>query len=170
MNIQNTEFGMSDARPRRGRRPDDRGALSPDYWRQFGYDVEELSDALRIRFPGGTLLYDRGSRLTLSRVGEPTDDEIRILVAAGKSRGWESIRFSGGSPGFQRRARVEALRQGYRLDQISLECEDGTPQPMSAAPMPDHIRRRLLPPAEPVPNPMPPTDAVVHPQVPGARR
>ena len=169
MNAQLTEFGASDAKPRRGRRPDDRGALSPEYWRQLGYDIEELSDALRIHLPGGTVLYDRGSQLTLSRAGEPTDDEIRILVAAGRARGWEEIRFSGGTPEFQRRARVEALRQGYRLDQISLECEDGTPQPMSASPMPDHIRRRLMPPMQPDPTPTPPTDAVVRPHAPGAR-
>lgn len=169
MNTQITEFGASDAKPRRGRRPDDRGTLSPEYWRQFGYDIEELSDALRIHLPGGTVMYDRGNRLTLSRVGKPTNDEIRILVAAGRARGWEEIRFSGGTPEFQRRARVEALRQGYRLDQISLECEDGTPQPMSASPMPDHIGRRLMPPTQPDPTQAPPTDAVVQPYAPGAR-
>ena len=169
MNIQLSEFSVSDANLRRGRRPNDRGALSPEYWRQLGYDIEELSDAIRIHLPGGTVLYDRGNRLTLSRAGEPSDTEIRILVAAGKARGWTEIRFSGGTPEFQRRARVEALRQGYRLDQISLECEDGDPQPMSAAPMPQHIRRRLAHPAEPEPPSAPPSDAVLQPHAPGAR-
>jgi hypothetical protein len=68
------------------------------------------------------------------------------MVSAGKARGWESIRFSGGSPEFQRRARLEALRQGYDISQISLECEDGTPKVASM--MPDHIKRLVAPPSD----------------------
>lgn len=130
--------------------------LSPDYWRQLGFEVEETAEALVVSLLGGTVLHDRSDRLTLMREGEPSDEEIRLMVAAGRARGWESIRFFGGSPEFQRRARIEALRQGYRLDQISLECEDGSPQPFSASlPMPEHIRRRLSPPEEPVAPPAP---------------
>lgn len=154
MNTGNTkiiEFGATDARQRRGRRPADRSLLLPGYWQALGVEFDEVADAIRVKLPGGTVLWDRGDRLTLSRVGEPTDEEIRILVSAGKARGWEEIRFFGGTPEFQRRARVEALRQGYRLDQIFLECEDGMPQPMSVAPMPDHIRRKFAPPRPPVP-------------------
>jgi hypothetical protein len=153
MNTENTEFGAADARPRRGRRPVTRADLHPGYWTALNFEVDELTDAIRVKLPGGTVLWDRGDRLTLSRVGEPTDDEIRILVAAAKARGWTEIRFFGGSPEWQRRARLEALRQGYRLDQVSLECEDGTPKPMAATPlpMPDHVRKILLPPPPPPP-------------------
>ena len=158
-NTKIMEFGATDARPRRGRRPADRSLLLPGYWQAMGLEFDEVADAIRVKLPGGTVLWDRGDRLTLSRVGEPTDEEIRILVAAGKSRGWEEIRFSGGTPEFQRRARVEALRQGYRLDQIFLECEDGMPQPMSVAPMPDHVRRRFAPPRPAVPADPPIPDA-----------
>ena len=162
MNTGNTkiiEFEATDARPRRGRRPADRSLLLPGYWQALGLEFDELADAIRVKLPGGTVLWDRGDRLTLSRVGEPTDEEIRILVSAGKARGWEEIRFSGGGEEFQRRARIEALRQGYRLDQIFLECEDGMPQPMSVAPMPDHIRRRFAPPRPAVPADPPTPDA-----------
>ena len=148
-NTRRTAFGAANAQPRRGRRPADRNPLTPDYWRQLGFEVDETGEALLIKLPGGTMLEDRGDHVTLVRDGEPTADEIAMMVAAGKARGWESIRFFGGSPDFQRRARIEALRQGYRLDQISLECEDGAPMPMAAAPMPEHIRRQLAPPVEP---------------------
>jgi hypothetical protein len=127
--------------------------LNPGYWIALGLEVDELSDAIRVKLPGGAILWDRGDRLTLSRAGEPTDDEIRILVAAGKARGWQEIRLTGGSTEWQRRARLEALRQGYRLDQVSLECEDGDPKPLAAQPMPmpEHVRRKLLPPLPPSP-------------------
>lgn len=143
-------FGACEPRRQRGGLPPAK-TLWPDYWRQLGFEVEETGEALRVTLPDGAELQDRGDRLTLMRQGEPTNEEIRLMVAAGRARGWESIRFFGGSPEFQRRARIEALRQGYRLDQISLECEDGSPQPLSASmPMPEHIRRRLAPPEEPV--------------------
>ncbi len=96
----------------------------------------------------------------LVRSGEPTDEEIRLLVTAGRERGWQKIRFFNGSPEYQRKARIEALRQGYRLDQISLECEDGAPCSMELTPMPAHIRRRLIPPDDPArlaPSPTDPT-------------
>lgn len=124
--------------------------LSPDYWLGLGYTVEQFPTHLTVALSPNTQLHDYGDTLTLERAGEPTDEEIRILVAAGKARGWTEIRFFGGSEEFQKRARLEALRQGYSMEQISLECEDGKPRPLAASPMPDHIRRKLAPPpAEP---------------------
>jgi hypothetical protein len=101
---------------------------------------------------------DRGDSLRLHSAAEPTDDEIRVLVEAAKARSWEGIRFTGGSPEWQRRARLEALKQGFPLDAISLECEDGQKPPVAALPMPDHVRGRLNPPKPPeeeAPAPMP---------------
>lgn len=126
--------------------------LAADYWRNLGFPVEIAPEFLTILLPGGSVLHDRGDRLTLTRDGDPTDEEIQLLVAAGKARGWQSIRFYGGSPEWQRRARAEAIRQGYRLDQISLECEDAIEQRgLVATPVPAHIRRRLTPPVAPEP-------------------
>jgi len=126
--------------------------LTPDYWRSLGFSAEVAPELLMVLLPGGTILHDRGNRLTLTRDGEPTGEEIRLIVAAGKARGWQSIRFYGSSPEWQRRARAEAIRQGYRLDQISLECEDSMEQRgVVATPVPAHIRRRLTPPDAPEP-------------------
>ena len=145
-NTTNTAFTISDARPKRGRRPADRQPLTLEYWRQLGFEVDEVGELLLIKLTNGTRLEDRGDRITLHCAGEPSDDDIRLMVSAGKARGWESIRFSGGSPEFQRRARLEALRQGYDISQISLECEDGTPKVASL--MPDHIKRLVAPPSD----------------------
>lgn len=148
MNTPNTTpFTISDAKPKRGRRPADRQPLTPDYWRQLGFEVDEVGELLLVKLANGTRIEDRGDRITLHCAGEPTDEQIRLMVSAGKARGWESIRFSGGSPEFQRRARLEALRQGYDLSQVSLECEDGTPKVASM--MPDHVRRLVSPPRVP---------------------
>lgn len=157
-------FTASNARRRRPIQDADTNApISPAYWHGLGHETTIDGTLLYVLLPGGARLADHGDRLILQRDGEPTDDEIAALVAAGKARGWEGIRFSGGSEAFQRRARIEALRQGYRLDQISLECEDGLPRPASTLPMPDHIRRRLIPdPAPdqlPAPTPSEPTPA-----------
>ena len=120
-----------------------------DYWRGLGFEAEQAGPIVVVTLPSGTRLEDHGDSLILDRHGEPTDEEIRVMVAAAKERGWTGIRFSG-SEAFQQRARLEALRQGYQLDQISLECEDGKKPPASSSmPMPDHIRRRLTPPAPP---------------------
>jgi len=71
--------------------------------------------------------------------GEPTDEEVRQLVTAGRDKGWATVRFIGGSADFQGRARQEALREGYRTEQISLECEDAmAPVPTIAAPSGRH--------------------------------
>ena len=42
---------------------------------------------------------------------------------------------------------MEALRQGYPMEAISLECEDNLPKPAKTMemPMPDHIRKKLQP-------------------------
>jgi hypothetical protein len=46
----------------------DRANLMPAYWRELGCEAEEVSDVLRIKLPGGTVLYDRGDRLTSAPV------------------------------------------------------------------------------------------------------
>ena len=133
------------------------------YWLSLRYPVEEFGGYFLIRLPNGGTLEDYGDRITLSCSGEPSDEQISAMVEAGKARGWESIRFSGGSPEFQKRARLEALRQGYRLDQISLECEDGTPKALtrSSNSMPDHIKQKLLP--VPMPTEMPAPSVALEP-------
>lgn len=164
-----TTYGASGTRRRADRRRPDEQALSPDYWKALGYEVEATPDVLVVALSPTTRIEDRGDRMTLVRDGEPTDAEISALVTAGRERGWEQIRFFGGSPEFQRRARLEALRQGYTLDQISLECEDGLPKPLAAQPMPNHIKRRLLPtPPEEVAAPVPAVPAP-EPAAPGWR-
>lgn len=146
-NTANTAFTISNARPSRGRRPADRSPLTPDYWRQLGFEVDEVGELLLVKLADGTRIEDRGDRITLHCAGEPSDEQIRLMVSAGRARGWESIRFSGGSPEFQRRARLEAIKQGYDISQVSLECEDGTPKVASL--MPDHVRRLIAPPPIP---------------------
>ncbi|MBI2236112.1 MAG: relaxase/mobilization nuclease domain-containing protein [Magnetospirillum sp.] len=114
------------------------------YWRSLGYESVRRWDALVIDGGDGSLFYDHGGRIELHTDGEPTDEQIKQMVAAGKARGWESIRFYGGSESFQQRARLEALRQGFPHDKISLECEDGQPKDaLASTPMPEHLRRRL---------------------------
>ncbi|WP_189052619.1 LPD7 domain-containing protein [Aliidongia dinghuensis] len=147
-------FTAANARRRRPVQDTDTSApVSPAYWYGLGYETTIDGTVLYVALPGGIRLADHGDYLVRHRDGEPTDDEIAALVAAGKARRWEDIRFSGGSPEFQPPARIEALRQGYRLDQISLECEDGLPKPANTLPMPDHIRRRLIP--DPAPDQVP---------------
>ena len=127
------------------------------YWKSLGLVPEFKFGAITITLSNGTRLFDRGDEIALFRNGDPTDDEIKMMVTAGKARGWTAVRFSGGSPEFQRRARLEALRQGYRAEDISLECEDSISRPMAVSgPLPEHIRRTLAPPAPPVPADPPP--------------
>lgn len=153
-------------RPGQDADTDTAAPISPIYWHGLGYQTTLDGTVLYVVLPGGARLADHGHHLVLERDGEPTDQDIATLVAAGKARGWETIRFYGGSVEFQKRARIEALRQGYRLDQISLECEDGLPKPDLVMKMPDHIKRRLMPdpapdrlpappPSEPTPAPRP---------------
>ena len=123
------------------------------YWKSLSFVPEFKFGAITIIMTNGTRLFDRGDEIALFRNGDPSDDEIKMMVTAGKERGWTAIRFSGGSPEFQRRARLEALRQGYRAEDISLECEDSISRPMAVSgPLPDHIRRTLAPPTPPVPD------------------
>ena len=119
--------------------------LNPAYWSELGYTVESFPAFLLVNLPGGASLEDYGDRLTLNTDGEPTDAQIAMMVKAGRDKGWKGIRFYG-SEEFQRRARLEALRQGYTMEQITLECERDKPKPALNADMPEHIRRRLNPP------------------------
>lgn len=123
------------------------------YWSGLGLDAARRPGGVWIMLSDGGHLHDQGDRVTIHRDGEPTDDDIRLIVAAGRARGWQSIRFFGGSEDFQRRARLEALRQGYSWDQVSLECEDGKPK-TTAGPMPEHLSRRLGIPTEPIRDPV----------------
>lgn len=131
-------------RPRRRRVPDELPQpLDPDYWRRMGYHVEPLPGALMITLSPATRLEDRGDALVLHRQGDPTPEETRLIIAAARERGWDSIRLDG-SPEWQRQARLEALKQGFPLSAITLACEDTEP-PATATAMANHIRRRLLP-------------------------
>ena len=153
-------------RPRDDRAPEKIYPPQADYWRQLGYEFQAFDDHLAVKLPSNATLFDFGDRLEIDRAGEPTDEDIRLLVTAARERGWKEIRFYGGSEEFQKRARLEALRQGYRLDQISLECEDGKPKPLAAVPMPNHIRNKLLPPVpETSPEPPPPESLVPTPKM-----
>lgn len=120
------------------------------FWASLGYECAFANSILTVIFPNGTKLLDAGDKITLHRTGEPTDEEIRAMVTAGKERGWTSVRFSGGSPEFQRRARLEALRQGYQLHEIALECEENRAPLGLASDLPAHLKKRLHP--RPVPS------------------
>lgn len=137
------------------------------YWREQGFLPEQRPDGLWIKVLD-IWFRDLGYRIELHTAGgEPTDEQIAAMVAAGKSRGWKSIRFFGGSEAFQVRARLEALRQGYLLEDISLECEDGVgkvapPPPPLKEEMPDFLLKALgipdpnaPPPRRPPPRPKP---------------
>ena len=126
-----------------------------DYWIALGYAVERSRDGWLVRLSRTTTLVDAGDLLTLERAGEPTDAEILAMVTAARARGWETIRFFGGSDEFQRRARAIALKEGYPLSAITLACEEHQPRLM-AGEIPKHIRDRLNPPAAPEPMPVPP--------------
>ena len=130
--------------------------LSPDYWTNMGLTVSVFPSFLLIILSPTSSIEDHGNRLVLNCPGEPSDEAIRIMVEAGKAKGWKEIRFSGGSPEFQNRARLEALRQGYSFDQITLECEENQPKPALSMPMPEHIRRRIQP-QSPEPGPILPS-------------
>jgi hypothetical protein len=134
------------------------------YWTGLGYEVDQLDNGLRIKLAGGAHLYDRGDSIALYRDGPPTAEDLRIMVAAAKARGWEGIHFyGGGDPEWQYRAREEAIRQGYPPESISLECEKNNkpiqaPRPIPSRPeyptekMPEHLLRKL----NKLPNEIPP--------------
>ena len=160
-------FSASQPRRRRSRQNEADQAptpLAPGYWRALGYEAAAVGPIVVVTLSGGTRLEDHGDRLVLDRDGDLTDEEIRVMVAAAKAKGWDGIRFSGGGESFQRRARLEALRQGFALDRVSLECEDDRypPAAIDNMQMPEHVRRRLAPSPAPdnTPSPQPiPTEA-----------
>lgn len=86
----------------------------PTYWQTLEYnDIEEVAGIPIITLSPGVLLEDRGDTLTLRSDGPPTADQTKLMVEAAKARGWQGIRFSGGTPEWQRQARIEAIRQGF---------------------------------------------------------
>jgi hypothetical protein len=143
-------FGAANPRARRR----DQRSLPPlpaEYWESLGFTVKKLMASFLIRLSATTEIEDRGDRLTLHRHDgeEPSDEDIRILVAGCKAHmdrpdGWQGVRFFGGTPAIQRRCRAEALKQGIRADLISLQCEEA-PSGLEASKMPEHVRRRLNP-------------------------
>ncbi|SOE01526.1 relaxase/mobilization nuclease domain-containing protein [Caenispirillum bisanense] len=109
------------------------------WWRERGFDPVREWNRLIIDAYGATWS-DYGDRIELHCDGEPTDEQIAAMVRAGRERGWQSVRFYGGSEDFQRRAREEAIRQGYSPDRITLECEEGR---KAKEPMPEHLKKAL---------------------------
>lgn len=152
----NRRLGAEASAETEGVQPTDWWAWA-EFWRNKGMAVDERDDGLWVQAPDGAWIHDQGDRITILRDGEPTDDDICSIVAAGRARGWENIRFFGGSEEWQRRAREEAIRQGFPPEAISLECEDHIWKVAPAAPavqrrdtepllgndMPSHIARRL---------------------------
>ncbi len=157
-------FAAAQVRRRKPGPPEPVTPADPAYWTNLGYEVEPIGGVLVVTLSAALKLEDRGDELIFH--GTPTPDATAVMVAAAKARGWQGIRFSGGTPEWQRQARLEALRQGFPLSAISLDCEPAAP-PVAALPMPEHIRRRLVPeppknepaPEVPVPEPAPPAPA-----------
>ncbi|MBK3734240.1 relaxase/mobilization nuclease domain-containing protein [Azospirillum brasilense] len=113
-----------------------------DYWRRLGYAPVRQWNCLWVDVDGASLR-DSGDRLEIHGTGEPTDAQIAAMVAAGRARGWTTIHFYGGSEAFQHRARLEALRQGFPPEAISLECDPGGGSKPPDEAMPEHLRRKL---------------------------
>lgn len=134
-----------------------------EYWKSLGHTVRHDDDGLCIDLANDGRLYDYGDRMVLRRRGPPTQEDLRIMVAAAKARGWEGIHFyGGGDPEWQIRARAEAIRQGFPPESISLECEKNQKPktPTKPAPvypeerMPTHLLKKLGKlPTEPSPAP-----------------
>ena len=124
-----------------------------DYWLALGLAVERGPVGWLVKLSATTTLVDAGDTMTLQRAGEPSDDEIKAMVAAARARGWETIRFFGGSESYQRRAREIAVAAGYPASAVTLECEEGQPKPLGME-MPSHIKKKLMP--EPLPTSEPP--------------
>lgn len=114
------------------------------YWRSRGHSPVRRYDSLVIDAGGGAIYQDFGDRIELECDGEPTNEQTIAMIEAGKARGWQGIRFYGGSEEWQQRARVLALRAGFPPGAISLECEDGKhKESHTAQPLPMHLRRKL---------------------------
>lgn len=132
------------------------------YWADLGYKPEKRWDAVWIWMQGAWIT-DYGDRLIID-AELPTNAQINAIVAAGKARGWKGIRFFGPEE-FQQRARLEALRQGFRPEDITLECEagkgGGTPPTPAKDAMPEHVRKALgIPDPNAPPRRPPPRDRV----------
>lgn len=111
------------------------------YWRRLGYEPIRTNKGLEIDTGSGQVIRDFGSRIEID--GNPVPDAlITQMVAAAKERGWRGIHFWGPEE-FQQRAKLEALRQGWPPESITLECEKDRPPPVASASMPEHLRRRL---------------------------
>ncbi len=112
------------------------------YWRDRGYAPVRKWDAIVVDV-AGALVHDYGNRLELTGAAEPTDAQVEALVSACIARDWDGIRFYG-SEAFQRRAKAEAIRQGYPADRITLDCDAASRgrKPTTES-MPEHLSRRL---------------------------
>jgi len=136
-----------------------------EYWKSLGHTVRHDDDGLCIKLANDGQLYDYGDHMVLHRAGPPTEEDLRIMVAAARTRGWKGIYFyGGGDPEWRHRARAEAIRQGYPPESISLECEKNRkpkapPKPTPVYPeerMPTHLLKKLGKlPAKPSPAPKP---------------
>jgi hypothetical protein len=116
-----------------------------EYWKQQGVEPYIHQQAVWFMYLD-CLWQDNGDSITIHSEGEPTDAQISALVKAGKDKGWQSIHFFGGSKEFQHRARAEALKQGYPVEKISLECEDDSQRQVEATlpkDMPDYLREAI---------------------------
>ncbi|MGC2853831.1 relaxase/mobilization nuclease domain-containing protein [Novispirillum sp. DQ9] len=113
-----------------------------DWWRQNGVEVHRAYDGIWFEWLGARW-HDRGDRIEVQTEGEPTDEQMSELVRACRER-WTTVRFFG-SEEFQRRARIEAIRQGVPPENIILECEEkgGTKRPAPHGPLPDHVKKKL---------------------------
>jgi len=119
-------------------------SIHRDYWTALGYAVDQSNQGWLVRLTPTTTLIDAGDTLTLERQGEPTDDEIKLMIAAAQAREWDCIRFFGGSEAYQRRARALAIAAGYPPSAITMECEESKQRPL-AMEKPSHVRRKLAP-------------------------
>ena len=94
-----------------------------DYWEKlvafFGHDqVQRSHDQhgfhLRIKVDEKRVVYDYGSKV---RCASGSDEEIRVAIQLAKVKGWKKLRVSGDKE-FRRRAFFEAIRQGFKPDEI----------------------------------------------------
>ncbi len=112
------------------------------YWRDRGFSPVRKWDAIVVDV-AGALVHDYGNRLELTGTAEPTDAQVEALVSACIARDWDGIRFYG-SEAFQRRAKAEAIRQGFPADRITLDCDSASRgRKPTTEPLPDHLAQRL---------------------------
>lgn len=111
------------------------------YWKRLGYAPRQQQNFLEIETGTGHVIRDYGDRIEISG-GPPANEQISQMVAAARERGWRGMHFFG-SDEFQQRAKLEALRQGWPPESITLECEREQPPLIACHKMPEHLRRRL---------------------------